>query len=217
MDWETYQAYFNEMSADWKSDFPNIAQYYIFQIWPAACGSMRKGSENVLREKQRSLPGFYSNMGIMSTLGIRPGSSCHYSPAGYDEFARLIFPLVERDHYGRVFTTSMTPPDIKRAYYTTVGRNEIALEFDQPVSWTHSLTREFYLDGERGMVTSGAVSGNVLILALNAPSTATKITYLDSRSWDQDNILMGTNDIAALTFWEVPIYPDENSVPVTIE
>ncbi|MCP4450809.1 MAG: DUF2341 domain-containing protein, partial [Planctomycetes bacterium] len=31
MDWVTYQAYFNDMSADWKSDFPNIAQYYIFQ------------------------------------------------------------------------------------------------------------------------------------------------------------------------------------------
>ncbi len=69
-----------------------------------------------------------------------------------------------------------------KAYYATVGKNEIALEFDQPVSWTSSLTREFYLDGERGMITSGAVSGNVLTLTLNAPSIATKITYLNSRS-----------------------------------
>ncbi|MEK6195840.1 MAG: DUF2341 domain-containing protein, partial [Deltaproteobacteria bacterium] len=210
MDWETYQEYFNKMSADWKSDFPNIAHYYIFQIWPAACGSMREGSENILREKQRSLPNFYSNMRIMSTLGIRPGSGCHYSPAGYDEMARLIFPLIERDNYGKVFTTSITPPDIKRAYYSTVSKNEITLEFDQPISWKTRLCSEFYLDGERGLVTSGTVSGNVLTLTLNAASTATKITYLDSRSWNQDNILMGTNNIAALTFWEVPIHPDEN-------
>ena len=34
--WETYQQYFIDMSASWKEDYPNIQQYYIYQIWPDA-------------------------------------------------------------------------------------------------------------------------------------------------------------------------------------
>ena len=117
--WETYQQDFIDLSAAWKEDFPNIQNYYIFQIWPAACGTVIDGSDNRLREKQRTLPYLYSNMGIMSTLGIRPGSSCHYSAAGYAEFARLICPLVERDSYGKVFKAPITPADLRKAYYTS--------------------------------------------------------------------------------------------------
>lgn len=214
MNWETYQAYFLDLSAAWKEDFPNIRNYYLFQIWPAACGGMSNGSESLLREMQRTLPRFYSRMGIMSTLGVRPGSSCHFSSAGYQEFARLLTPLLERDLYGKVFSVSITPPDIKRAYYTRPARDEIALEFDQPVLWKSSLASEFYLDGAKGKVVSGSISGNTLKLAVNPGSAAGKLTYLDSRSWSENNILMGANNIAALTFWNVPIYPDKDFIPV---
>ena len=36
--WETYHRFFVEMSAGWKQDFPNIQNYYVFQIWPNSCG-----------------------------------------------------------------------------------------------------------------------------------------------------------------------------------
>jgi hypothetical protein len=212
MNWETYQPYFLQLASDWKQDFPNIKFYYMFQIWPAACGGMTAGSESLLREMQRSLPSFYSNMGIMSTLGVRPGSSCHYSAAGYQDFARLLTPLLERDLYGKVPATSITPPNVVKTYYTSSAKNEITVEFDQPVIWKASLTSEFYLDGVKGKVTAGAVAGNILTLTLNAASTATKITYLDSRAWAENNILYGANAIAALTFWNVPILPDRNAV-----
>jgi hypothetical protein len=45
----------------------------------------------------------------------------------------------------------------------------------------------------------------VLTLTLKAASTATQITYLKEVSWNQDNLLMGANGIAALTFCEIPI------------
>ncbi len=76
--WETYQRYFVEMSADWKRDFPNVSRYYVFQIWPNAC-SMGGGNGDMLREKQRTLPRLYSNMDVMSTLGIKPPGPCHLS------------------------------------------------------------------------------------------------------------------------------------------
>ena len=203
--WETYQQYFIELAAGWKTDYPNVRHYYIFQIWPKACAMGVNGSDNMLREVQRTLPSLFSNMSIMSTVGIKPPGGCHYPLAGWAEFARLLQPLIERDFYGKTFSQSITPPNLVKASYTDERRDAIALEFDQPVVWTDALASQFYLDGESGKVVSGAVNGNVLTLKLAAPVTAQRITYLDSKSWSPTNLLYGVNGIAALTFCNVPI------------
>ena len=168
------------------------------------------GSDNMLREVQRTLPRLYSNMSVMSTLGIQPPGGCHFPPAGYAEFARLIAPLVERHNYGKVFAKSITPPNLKAAYFTDATRNEITLEFDQPVVWKDSLTSQFYLDAEAGKIASGAATGNVLRLKITASSKTPTITYLDSKSWSQNTLLQGENGIAALTFCKVPILTSRN-------
>jgi hypothetical protein len=204
--WETYQQLFVEMSAGWKQDFPNVKHYYIFQIWPNSCSmGGRNGSGDRLREKQRTLPQLYSNMSIMSTLGIRPPGPCHFPLTGWAEFARLIQPLIERDNYGKTPAASITPPNLRRAYFIGPVKDTIALEFDQPVVWTDMLAGQFYLDGEQGKVVAGSVSGNVLTLQLREASAATKITYLKEIAWNQDVLLLGANGLAALTFCEVPI------------
>lgn len=154
---------------------------------------------------QRTLPRLYSNMGIMSTLGIRPPGTCHYPLAGWSAFAHMVQPLIERDLYGQAPTGSITPPDLKHAYFTSDAKDAIALEFDQPVIWKDALASEFYLDGQSGVVVSGVAAGNVLTLTLKQASTAGTITYLDSKSWRQDRLIDGANGIAALTFCEAPI------------
>ena len=98
---------------------PNIQHYYLFQIWPNACGQGGNRHSDKLRDVQRLLPRLYSNMSVMSTLGIKPEGSCHYPPAGYAEMARLMAALVERDNYGKVFDKPITAPDLKKAYYTS--------------------------------------------------------------------------------------------------
>jgi hypothetical protein len=204
--WETYQQYFVDVSAAWKRDYPNVQNYYVFQIWPNACSmGGRQGSGDMLREVQRTLPRLYSNMGIMSTLGIKPPGPCHYPLAGWAEFARLIQPLIERDHYGKASTVAITPPNLRRACYTSNRRDAIALEFDQPVAWRDSLANQFYLDEAAEKVASGAVSGSVLTLQLKEASTARKITYLKETAWGQEKLLFGANGIAALTFCNVSI------------
>ncbi len=203
--WETYKQYFVDLSAAWKQDFPNIQHYYMFQIWPRACSMGINGSDNHLREVQRKLPTQFSNLHIMSTLGIKPPGGCHFPPAGYAEFARLICPLIERENYGKVFKAAITPPDVKMAYYTSDKKDELVLEFDQPIVWTNSVANHFYLDGSKGKIASGVASGKVVTLKLTNRATARNITYLDSRSWSQDQLLLGENGIAALTFCEVPI------------
>ena len=201
---ETYQKYFVEMSAAWKQDFPNIQHYYLFQIWPNSC-SMGNGHGDMLREMQRKLPSLYSNMDIMSTLGVKPPGGCHFPLIGWAEFARLIQPLIERDHYGARNTEFITAPNLQRAYYTSPAKDAIALEFDQPIDWADTLAGQFYLDGEKDKVVSGSLNGNVLTFTLKEASAAKHITYLKEKSWSQEKLMVGKNGIAALTFCEVPI------------
>jgi len=203
--WETYRQYFIDLAAAWKQDYPNIQHYYVFQIWPKSCAMGINGSDNRLREVQRKLPTAFSHMSIMSTLGIDPPGGCHFPAAGYAEFARLICPLIERDNYGKVPTTSITPPNLMGVNFSNDAKDEIVLEFDQNVKWDNNLTSQFYLDGVKGKVASGSVAGKIVTLKLNANSTAKTITYLDSAAWSQANLLRGENGIAALTFCEVPI------------
>jgi hypothetical protein len=121
--------------------------------------------------------------------------------------AGLIAPLVERDNYGKVFETPITAPDVKKAYFTSEKKDEIALEFDQPMAWSEALTSQFYLDGQAGKVASGAASGNVVTLKLSLSAAAKTITYVVDKKWDAKNLLYGKNGIAALTFCEVPLAP----------
>jgi len=203
--WENYKEYFISLAASWKQDYPNIQHNYMFQIWPYSCSMGVNGSDNMLREVQRTLPDNFSNLSIVSTIGIKPAGTCHFSPEGYAEFAHLIEPLVDRDHYGKVFTKSITPSNLKRAYCISNIKDEIRLEFDQPVIWSDLLKNQFYFDGENGLIVSGSASGNEITLKLKSPLMAKMISYLDSKAWSQDELLYGANGIAALTFCNVPI------------
>ncbi len=204
--WETYQQLFVEMSAGWKQDFPNVQHYYVFQIWPDSCSmGGRRGSGDMLREKQRTLPQLYSNMSIMSTLGIVPPGPCHFPLIGWAEIANLVQPQMERDLYGKMSAVTVNPPNLLHAGYASAREDEVALQFDQPVKWKDALAGQFYLDGEKGKIASGSIAGNVLTLKLKEPSTATKITYLKEVEWNQVTLLEGANGIAALTFCDVPL------------
>lgn len=201
---ETYRQFFVDLAASWKGDYPNVERYYAFQIWPKSCSMGINGSDNRLREVQRNLPRLFSNMSIMSTCGVKPPGGCHFPAAGYAEFARLLAPLMQSQVYGAKFESRIDPPNLQRAFFAK-DKGELVLEFNQPVVWQDSLTSQFHLAGEPKCVESGAVDGNRLILKLKAPSQAARVTYLDSAAWSPDNLLIGANGIAALTFCEVPI------------
>ena len=236
-DYKYYQQNFVNMSAAWKQDYPNIRNYYIYQIWPAACGDT--SANDMLRETQRTLPSLYSNMRVMSTIGVEPGSGCHFDLDGYQMIAELMRPQVEQDNYGRVpdATETFTAPNLKSAWFTTAANNEIALEFDQDMYWTNDALGLFFLDSVGGKVTSGSVSGKVIKLQLAAASTAKAISYVQGLNWDglQTHLLRSAKGIeitgidingnngtkrtvalAALTFANVPIASYQAPVDQTI-
>ncbi len=204
--WETYQRYFINMSADWKRDFPNVSRYYVFQIWPNACSMGSGVSGDMLREKQRTLPSLYSNMEILSTLGIEPGGTCHFPLEGWSVFAKRVGALVGRDFFQQPAVKTISPANLTRVYYSQPERDEITLEFDQEMSFEVETAGHLYLDGEKAQVTAGRVSGNLIILKLSEHSNAERITYLEGKRWANSvPLLRGNNGIAALTFCNVPI------------
>ncbi len=211
-DYKTYQQYFIDLAASWKQDFPNIQHYYIFQVWPLPC--MMGPKDDQLREEQRRLPSLFSNMRIMSTLGIVfKGSGkgmCHFDLEGYRQVAQLMSPLVEKDNYGLVSKQDITAPNLRRAWYTGSAKDEIALDFGQPMVWNEEAKINIYLNEEIASISSGSASGNVITLKLTGPSKAKEITYLLGKDWagSSKTLLYGANGIAALTFCSVGIEGD---------
>ena len=203
--WVNYQDYFIRMSAAWKQDYPNIKHYYIHQIWPGACGS-RSVEGDRLRERQRQLPRQFSNMSVLSTLGIRPGGGCHFLADGYAAMAGQLFPLVNQYNYGVEPKTSITPPNILSASFVGGRKDEIKLVFDQEVKWEEEIIERFYLDDGSAELTAVGGSGKTITLKLAGPTAAKNLSYVRGGKWRQDqSIIWGANDFAALTFCEIPI------------
>ncbi len=202
--YETYRQYFVDLAASWKEDYPNVEHYYAFQIWPKACAMGVDGSDNRLREVQRTLPRLFSNLSVLSTLGIQPPGGCHYPAAGYAEFARHLHPMMRHHLYHR-HVESFDPPNLQHAYFTSPECDALVLEFDQNMTWSDALVSQFHLEGEAQQVIAGSANGNRITLKLRAPTKSRTVTYLDSANWSPDNLLYGQNGLAALTFCEVPM------------
>ena len=203
--WVNYEDYFIRMSASWKRDYPNIKHYYTHQIWPGACGS-RSVENDRLRERQRQLPGQFSNMSVMSTLGIRPGGGCHFLAKGYAAMARQLLPLVNKYNYGVESKVTVTAPNLQSVSYTSARKDEITLVFDQDVTWDDEVALRFRLDDDSAELNSIGGTGKIITLKLAKPSTAKNLSYVRGGKWRQeDAIIWGSNGIAALTFCEVPI------------
>ena len=129
-------------------------------------------------------------------------------PDGYAVMARQLFPQVNKYNYGVESNISVTPPNVQSVSYTSARRDEIQLTFDQNVKWDDEIAKRFYLDGAADELTTVGGTGKIITLKLAGPSTANTLTYIKGGKWRQeDAIIRGANNIAALTFCEIPIRP----------
>jgi autotransporter-associated beta strand protein len=210
-DYKSYQQYFVDMSAAWKQDFPNIQRYIIYQVMPKPCSMGPKGDQ--IREVLRTLPFMYSNMNILGTLGMAGYEGCHFNSTGYQNFANLTAPLVGQDFYGIVPADVVTSPNLLRAWFTTSSRTQIALEFDQNMSWNPNASVNFYLDKVGGKVSSGevdSVNRKIIKLQLSSAAAATAtLDYLEDDHWSFNesvsSLIYGANTLSALSFADVPL------------
>lgn len=224
-----YAGRFDSLYHAWKSDYPALRHVYLFQIRPG-CGGVR-GAE--LREVQRNIPSSHPDIDIMSTNALGghsyQGDFCHYYPAGYNQMASWIRPLLERDLYGSADTVGIRAPDIKSAYYTSIVRNQIALEFTQELSWGtglttqnwfHGITSAFLVDSLAGEIKSISAdpANHRILLNLNRRFTATRVSYTPELYYPDTNItyegpwFVNAKGIGALSFHQFPVtVPDSVS------
>ena len=90
---------FLDLHSDWLIDYPNIEQFYVFQLRQEGCG--KTDESIVIRDFQRRLPQLLPDFSVMSTTGIDATLTCHYTYAdGYETLGNRIAALVARDLYG---------------------------------------------------------------------------------------------------------------------
>lgn len=199
-----------------KTDLPTIRQFYVFQIDiidPAVAAAP------VVRESQRTLPRTYPDIQVLASLGTEGFDAIHYSDAGYQQNAVEVGRLIGRDFYGDPDRDNIDAPNLRQAYFSTAARDEITLLFNmgQQMRWTEQygnlqLRQFLYLDGQAGSVQSGRADANRIILKLNGPSSATKLTYLPATYTSQQPdypyrgpYLTNSRGMRALSFLDVPI------------
>ncbi len=68
---EMYQRYWLDLTAAWKQDYPNIRNYYLYQIWPNACSQGGNRHSDKLRDVQRRL----SRQFLQPERHAHPGSA----------------------------------------------------------------------------------------------------------------------------------------------
>ncbi|NOT36542.1 MAG: hypothetical protein HOP11_04135 [Saprospiraceae bacterium] len=210
---------FKSLYEDWKNDYPNVKHLYVVQIHHG-CGA---GDHANVREVQRNLPKTFPDIHVMSTNNLPFHDGCHYGVPGYNQLAKWLLPLVQRDFYNQSFNKNIDPPNITQAAYTSTLKNRIALIFG-PTGQNLKATKDtliqnvttsvkdyFALDGQFQKVQSIDFSGDTVFLNLITSSSAKKITYLPEVNYFNTNIVYRgpyiINDlgIGALSFHQVDI------------
>lgn len=214
----TYKSKFLALCDSWKSDFPNIQHYYLFQTRPC----YPSGGIEPVREAQRQLPHVRSNISIMASANA-PGYSGHYSAAGYSVLANWMYPLVAHDFYGSTDTFRMRPPEIQSAHFMDRGRTKILLKFDQPVfvpadtSVRHDFRNAAFAMGTVRTPMDSIVadtSANTITLYLHAKSDFNYVSYILDTLAGKTYLgpwLYNTRSIGALTFYRFPVQDSANA------
>ncbi|MDR6562657.1 MULTISPECIES: T9SS type A sorting domain-containing protein [unclassified Arcicella] len=236
---ENWPTKFDKLFNSWRQDYANLNKYYIFQINSIA---YKKYGSGTLRDYQRKIQEKYAPfIESIATVGNNGYDGAHYTNEGYIQFANEIFRRLERDFYGVKFVESVSSPSIKKIFYTTDKKNEIALVFDedQKMLWkndtlltnndgslvTQYMKNYFLLDNKLGEVVSGKADKNKIILTLKSNSTATKLTYLlpyfpyddtEKRGFFGGPYLQNNLGVKALTFQDVKIEDKDPDAPTKL-
>jgi hypothetical protein len=217
--WTNYNELFRELYDDWHNDFPAEQKLYLVQIRPG-CGW--KPSHGVLRDYQRTVGDSLAGIEAVSSVAIEGHQGCHYEISGYTRFAAQLFRQVSRDFYSSSDTIALDPPNISFAAFSNKQHSEITLVFRglDSLVWpakffdgmdSMGLETAFLLDSIPGLITSGRVEGNHLILTLSGPSSAQFITYVPPVYYPQTTSvyegpwITNRRGVGALTFNDVQI------------
>jgi len=208
-----YITRFNQIKTDWEGldDYPNIEKIYIFQT-KSGCSSTigdRVGVE--IKEAQRQLA-LDSNIHIMQTMALTNSSAnfnCHFPFInGYEEFAKRIFKLVDRDFYGNSsYSSDIEPPMITNAYLTS--NTTLVVQTDANTLTINNLPALDFIVANAGItniqIDNSGKSKIIFTLDQN-PGGNANITYKGlGAGEDLINSIINSEDLELVCFNEFPI------------
>jgi hypothetical protein len=166
---------FRQLFDDWLLDYPALEKIYVFQV-RSGCGA----PSLELRDLQARLEEQYEPIvETMATNGLPGHDGCHYWFSGYQLLGEHIARLVRRDLYGAPADSDVEAPRVVHARYLSPARDTILLEFESvsdTLFWTPGSEGDFLLNGTSAVV-SGTSLGHSVLLRLEGPSSADRLTY----------------------------------------
>ncbi len=199
-----YYNSFVNLNKDWLEDYSNISDFYIFQS-KSACG---EASLIDIKEAQRRLAANNNNINIMQTAALKYAPfigniQCHFGfTNGYEEFAKRIYKIVDRDFYNGANISDIETPIITDAYLSSdktliIETNATGLNMDNPVE-------NFRLENAgSSTITDIQISGNKIIFTLSSfPGLNAGISHLGfSKSIvNNDRFITNFNNIELVSF-----------------
>ncbi|MFD2570655.1 sialate O-acetylesterase [Spirosoma soli] len=219
-----YSEQFDLLYKYWQQDYGPKPRIYLGQVNYLPDPNSRAGG---VRDFQRRTKSLYPNIETIATVGTAGFDGIHYETIGNVQIANELFRQIARDLYRSPDTLQINSPDIQRAYYTP-GRDSLMMVFNQGMqmiwpadstlrdratgaSYQRRMADYIYLDGQAGLVKTGAADRNRVILALTQPASATGLTYLppfliDNHTTYYDGVhLKNGRGMRAFTFENVAI------------
>ncbi|PWK17006.1 putative secreted protein (Por secretion system target) [Arcicella aurantiaca] len=182
---------FEKLYNFWKTDYPAVGKFYIFQINIIGVPIIEAGE---LRDFQRQIKKNYVKTEVIATIGNSGYDGTHYSVEGYKKVASDVLRLVARDFYGSVDTVQIVSPNVQKIYYSTLAKDEITILFEdtQKMIWTadstykqdDGLLRKYfmkdyiYLNNTTDKVVSGRAENNKIVLKTTGFTSGQSLTYL---------------------------------------
>ena len=231
-----YTERFKGLYRDLYLDFPNIKKIYTTQIHTQNYGD----AADTLREVQRSLIDSLQNLDIMTSFNIGEfgRDNSHHGFNGYNNYAKKIFKQLQRDIHGSTDTLQINPPNIKNIYFTGMSKSILILEFhgSEIMDWNNDTTiasKKYFLKDhfyfhnsdrtiDTALIDTAMVFNNKVRLSLIKTSNAVELSYLPTKFYNGSSIvydgpwLMNSRNIAALSFYRVPIDSDYGDDPLPV-
>lgn len=218
--YNNYENDFDLLRESWMNDYPSLEKIYVIQVRPLNCAGSSDYAQE-LREIQRQLEFTYSNVQVVSSLGIGYYQNCHYAYQGYKQLSEIIFKNFQADFYPSTIsnTDNIRPPSIKEAFYTNSNNTQIGITFhnSNPTSIPSdtlgiNVKKYFYLDKVRTATTVSSLSlssnKDTLYINLYSSSSATKLAYIPDYQNEYGSVYNGAfirnnRGLAMLSFDDV--------------
>src|SRR3989339_256477 len=216
-----YRTNFLNLCSSWKTDYPSIERYYLFQTRPG-CGIA--SGQDIVREAQRIIPVGRPDISIMSTVDLPGHDGCHYAANGYIQMGDQLYRLVARDFYVSSDTARICPPNIQEARFADMAHTRLILRFDQPVlvPADPGIKHAFALGKTVTALDSvkADTAANTITIYFHVPSDSATISY-GPDTWNSATYegpwLYNTRGIGALTFHRFIVSANTEDEPGTMD